>query len=140
MSNYNNVGNRGNYRSSNNNYNQQSGYGNGYKQPAKKHSGCRLIKTEKGEFISAWKYTKAGMLSITANFWKKSPSANYDWEAWVVTIINQATGQKSTFNALYNPSKGTLRINDLNWVLNPKAPNGGYCGKAFSANYKAGRR
>ena len=111
-------------------------------RPQKKHSGARLIKGEKGMFISAWKYTQAGMLSITANFWKDAhsepseKSPGYAWECWVVNILNKSTGQKSTHAALYNPKNGKLRISSLNWVINPSAPNGGYCGVAFTKEYK----
>lgn len=119
----------------------QRGYSVDRSRPVGKpkgRSGARLIQRKDGgrPFISAWKASRQGFLVVTANYWKDAKSEKYDWECWVVNILNRNTGAVSTHTGLYNPSNGKLRIQKLNWVINPRAINGGYCGRAFSGEYR----
>jgi len=103
------------------------------KKDYKKKSGARLVMGKNGkQCITAWKKTKDAFFSIIATQRNKSQTVQSDtgkiWESWVVNILNKTTLESKVFNGLFEQKSGKLIIKELGWVINPKAPNGGYCG------------
>lgn len=109
-------------------------------QPKKKHSGCRLhtnfVDKQTGEivnahFMTAWNYSKSrGMLSIIASPRKgdKLKTANPKFENWAVKVFNTKTLETVWHNGFYDKTKQKVTIKDMQFVLNPRAKNGGYAG------------
>lgn len=121
----------GQWQNNNNNNN-----GNGQR---KARSGARMHKGEFGVFISAWKATKGGKMTLKARPYKKTKRTKgkngKEYENWFVTIVNQATGEVINRGGLYAVEAKKLYMPDLNKMVNPQANNGGYWGKHISKNY-----
>ncbi|TRX16736.1 hypothetical protein [Flavobacterium franklandianum] len=110
-------------------------------EPIKKHSGCQhhthFFDKKTGEqidmnFITAWNYSKSrGLLTIIASP-RKDPSkrktANPKFENWACKVFFKRTLQTVWYNGFFDLAKKKLTIKDMEFVLNPKAKNGGYCG------------
>lgn len=108
------------------------------KYPAK--SGCKIgISKKTGkQYISAWKKTKSAFFSIIASRREKTKEGKETaifktdtgkiWESWSISILNKSTLDKKIYNGLFDQVSQKLIIKELGWVLNPKAPNGGYVG------------
>ena len=109
-------------------YNQQG--------PPRKHSGSKtgFCKNKDGvPYINGWHYSKrGGMVGFIAVPCIKSATKSPNSEKWVVSITPQF-GAKITLTAFYNTLTRKLTIPDYGggYVLNPSAPNGGYCGPFF---------
>ncbi|WP_162128202.1 hypothetical protein [Flavobacterium phycosphaerae] len=106
-----------------------------------KKSGCKLTKyypetgANKGvqQFLfTAWKKSEHGFLSVRAVTTSKSQQPNNsDYMGSIaVTIINKDTGSKTFYWGVMHVKDEKVRIPELGWVLNPKANNGGFCGKS----------
>lgn len=113
--------------------------GGGGQRPVKKHSGAKSGVNSKGsakgkQNITGWNYSRnGGLLTFIATSYKdtdkhKSKSGRV-WENWMVSWFNKTTKAKGVVSGLYDTTTGKLIINDWGWVVNPKAPNGGYSGK-----------
>lgn len=111
----------------------------------KKHSGASLHtsfadkKTGEiinGKFITAWNYSKSrGMLSIIASprvDADKRKTANPKYENWSVKVFFKRTLETKWYNGFYDLVTGKLTVKDMEFVINPKAKNGGYCGTYVS--------
>lgn len=109
-------------------------------QTSRKKSGAKLTRftITKGpnagaqrQCTSGWNISRSGgintFLCCTTN---KSQDTGKGWVGSVACeVINKATNQKAFYWGTMQISTGKVVINDLGIVLNPKAPNGGYCGK-----------
>lgn len=101
----------------------------------KKHSGCKHVENAKGEFLSAWNYSKGrGMLKAfvfpyhgtgTLN---KSQKGN-EYISMMCKVTYQNSGIEKLIPVQMNIHTKKVTLSDLGMVLNPKAPNGGYFGK-----------
>jgi len=120
---------------SNRGYSGRRGYGNrGNGRPAKKHSGARYIDSTKNgnPVITAWNYSrKAGLLSILIAPYKGSrivqSKSGREWAVWMCSI--EGKGVRDHFPVLVEMrTKRAIIQNGYGWVVNPSAPNGGYCG------------
>jgi len=113
----------------------------------KKRSGCKLIKGEFGEFISAWRISqKNGMMKLTANrietkstlgkkfkdFYNKKNELLHYYRA-KITVIE--TGQTSWQYGFYNTVTKKLILKDINQIASCNGGRGGYWGKHISGNY-----
>jgi hypothetical protein len=117
------------------NYNQNQ-------QQRKKHSGAvsgvskkdGLLGSKQIPFVRGWNYSKAhGLVSFfAAPYGKtsahKSKTSGKMWENWMVKV-SPKMAKPFIVSGLYDQMSGKVIINELGMVLNPKAPNGGYCGK-----------
>lgn len=124
-----NTRNNKNNRSNNRQSDYKKRTGAGYKSSDKNGNPC----------LYGWRATKQGLLKYLA-----VPTVNSEiqyhnqkgelFERWMV-IVTRPDG--STFNAsgLYYPSTQLVRIPELNIVIKPKAPNGGYCGTSVRKTY-----
>lgn len=119
---------------------------NGYNAPQaqyvpRKHSGASMKHGKNGKpCISGWNVSRQGFLTCiaTENGLKHIGKTNGDvilndkgqaYARWTAQVVHRSTGQVSTHSALFNTATNKLYIPDLNMVLNPYAPNGGYFGK-----------
>lgn len=100
----------------------------------KKHSGARQTTTKKGgKAIVGWNYSKAkGLVSVAcfeSKFSKEVENKRGDVYTKLVAYLEyKATGHKRAMSAFVSHRTGKCYIPEMQWVLNPKAPNGGYCG------------
>ncbi len=113
-----------------------------YQEEQKKHSGCKQVIISKGQYegstaFSGWNYSKArGLLSFFAAPYngthetKGKVNGNLHLN-YILKITNKRTMQIHIMPCLYNKSTGKVTCMKLNLVMNPKAPNGGYCGKVL---------
>lgn len=137
------------YNNNNNNYRTNGGgnygqkrngnYNNNYQQKPKKHSGAKHTKyfpttgVNKGfeqNIVNAWKLSKnKELIKVTAVTTSKSKESEKGWFGSVaVTFVNTVTGAKFFYWGTMQKSTGKVIVQDLALVINPKAPNGGYCG------------
>jgi hypothetical protein len=103
-----------------------------------KHSGAKLTKykptTGKNKdqnqyLVSGWKLAGGQLIAVKCITTSKSSDSGKGWVGSVAcSITNKASGQKSFYWGTMQIATGKVVISDLGWVLNPKAPNGGYCG------------
>ncbi len=136
MGNYknNSRGQRSNNGSNNRNSNNDSNNGE-----QKKHSGCKMSLATKGshqgsQVLTGWKYSKrTGMISIIASPYSKTQEviskSNRTWQNWMVKFTFKDTLQTKIYGGLFDVNNHKIIIKEIGWVLNPKAPNGGYVGK-----------
>lgn len=115
-----------------NNNNQKSG------QP-KKHSGAKLSTyfTKEGKnkgleqrIVNAWRLSRTGeLIKVTCQTTGKSSLSDKGWYGSIAcTFINTVTGAKFFYWGTMHKATGKTVIADVGIVVNPKAPNGGYCG------------
>lgn len=115
-------------------YNQNTRYSRNAPQ-IKKHSGCSsgLTKKDQTLYVRGWKFDKRnGLRSFIAGPNKntsdhKSKTSGRVWQNWTCKIT-EASGQSFLTSCLYDTTTGKVIINDLGFVMNPKARNGGYVG------------
>lgn len=132
-----------NYSNRRTNYNQdfsQNRRGNaGYNYQAriKKHSGAKESMIKIGEnkgksCITAWNYSKRfGLRTFLVTSYKNSKfitsKKGREWQTMMVTI--KSSGQiPQIASAFLDVMTNKVYIPDMKMVINPKAPNGGYCG------------
>lgn len=132
----------------NRNYRQGGGFsnrsysyrgGNSY-QPvrtaAKKRSGAKHGRTKNGDpYTTGWNASrKHGLVKFLCVPYKKSKqseSANgRQWLNVMVKVEKQMAPEFIT-SGMMDLVSGKVTVQSLGIVINPKAPNGGYCGRFF---------
>jgi len=122
---YNNSGYGNNRGYNNNNYNNR---------PKKKHSGCRAGTDKKGNpYLTGWNYSKSrGMISFfaapTSKTKKSTSGSGRTWYNWMLKVFNKRTLQTTIYSCLVTEDCSKAVIEKLGFVMNAKAPNGGYVG------------
>ena len=121
----------------NNGYNGNQGY-NGSKKPVKKHSGAKHTtytpetgnnKGQKQYLTTGWRLNGRDLISIKAVTTTKSKESEKGWFGSVaVTFTNTKTGEQNFHWGTMEKKTGKVVVNDLTFVMNPKAKNGGYAG------------
>lgn len=98
--------------------------------PQKKRSGAKSGTGKNGKpYIQGWKATRNGMIKIIAGPTSKG-MVSEQCEQWVCKVT-VGYGAPQTMTAFYNVNTKRLIIPDMNFVLNPNAPNGGYTGPFY---------
>jgi hypothetical protein len=119
----------------NNNYNRNTGNNNSGQQK-KKHSGAGH-KTSVGKGGNpctwGWNFSKRfGLVKFLCVFTSATKvvdsGRNRTW-ANVMVKITKPMSAPQTVSGMMDVHTGMVTIQDLGIVINPKAPNGGYCGK-----------
>ena len=122
-------------------YQKRMNKGNSYQNSSnnssfqKKHSGCKtgITRTDGSPFTQGWNYSRAhGLVSFLAVVTKKTHTVtSKTGRQWLNVMVKvQKKLQKDVlFSGLMDVQTGKVIISDQNIVMNPKAPNGGYCGK-----------
>lgn len=80
--------------------------------------------------VNGWRVNRqAGFTQYTAVTTKKSKDGGKGWISHVyITVVNQTSGQTSNYWGCMQASTGKVVCDALSLVINPAAPNGGYCG------------
>lgn len=99
----------------------------------KKRSGAKfgISQKTKRPYIQGWKASKDGMIKIIAGPTKKGKVSEQS-EQWVCNVT-VGYAAPVTMTAFYNINSKKLTIPDMSFVLNPGAPNGGYCGPFYKS-------
>lgn len=110
---------RGGYHRSGYNRGGYNNQYNGYRQPPKKKSGCKLGQDVKSRpVITAWNVSKTrGFITMVAVPCKDAKTKSKNSDKWVASV-KFADGKK-TFTAFYNVVTKKLTIPDLDMVANP---------------------
>jgi hypothetical protein len=126
-------------------YNPQYGPQNYNGQPMRKKSGAKSKRYTVTQGVNAgaqrvctsgWNVKRnGGFTSFLCNTTNKSQDVGKGWVGSVACeVVNKSTGQKSFYWGMMQIATGKVVISDLGVVLNPKAPNGGYCGTFSKKN------
>jgi hypothetical protein len=126
----------------NNRYQNNGGYNNNrnYNQKPSKKSGCKITaRKDDGEMlIRGWKVDKTnGMRSFLAAPYSKTKTitskTGRQWENWMVKVQPNG-GKPFIVSGLFDVMTKKVIIPELQYVMNPNAPNGGYIGPYFRRN------
>ncbi len=124
-----------NNRSSNGRYNSnQSNNNNNNNQAPKKHSGCSHKPDKNGNpCTTGWNWSRRhGMMTFLCVVTKKSDvhksGSGKEWINVMVIVSKEKEVEQKT-NGLMDKASGKVIIDTMGMVLNPRAKNGGYCGR-----------
>ncbi|SJZ94765.1 hypothetical protein, partial [Sediminibacterium ginsengisoli] len=103
-------------------------------RPKRKRSGCTsgVSGDSRKPWVRGWKASRQGFVTIICGPNKGTnvheSRTGRNWENWTATV---QVGMAAPYlvSCLYDQSTGKVSIEKLGLVLNPKAPNGGYCGR-----------
>ena len=122
-----------NYKKNNSNNRYSNGNTNNNMQ--KKHSGCKtgVSRKDGSPYTQGWNYSRShGLVSFLAVCTKGThETTSKTGRKWlnVMVKVQKKFQNDVLFSGLMDVMTGKVIINDQNIVMNPKAPNGGYCGK-----------
>lgn len=122
-------------QSNNNRNNVNNRNSNNNQSTMKKHSGCKtgVSRKDGSPYTQGWNYSRAhGLVSFLAVCTKgTSLHISKTGREWlnVMVKVQKKFQNDVLFSGLMDKVTGKVIINDQNLVMNPKAPNGGYCGK-----------
>lgn len=120
-------------KSGNNNFNNNKSANNDNR---KKSTGCKQgLSKENNPWISGWNKQKGRFLSILAYPYKGTHitmgqgPGGHEWHNWMAKVKMNGV-EVANRPCLYDATTGKVIIEwiDEGIVMNPKAPNGGYCG------------
>ncbi|WP_025146178.1 hypothetical protein [Pedobacter jeongneungensis] len=115
------------YSNNNNNSNNN--------RPAKKHSGAKYKATSKNgtPVTTGWNYSRRHGLVTFLCVTTKATSVHTSKAGVeylnVMVKISKAMSKDELVSGLMERHTGRVFVKELGIVINPKAPNGGYCGK-----------
>lgn len=103
-----------------------------------KHSGAKLTRyiPETGanagveqHLVTGWRLANRELISIKAITTNKSNLSEKGWFGSIaVTFTNTKTGQTSFHWGTMEKKTGKVVVNEMAFVMNPRAKNGGYAG------------
>jgi hypothetical protein len=136
---YNNNYNNGSYSRAPYRNNFQSGNRGAYRptnRQGKKHSGAKFgycLGEQSRPFVRGWRFSRRfGMITYMCSTYKNTKrvtsKSGKEWENWCC-VITFADGKTQLTSCLYNVQAKKVVLSSLGLVINPSAPNGGYCGK-----------
>lgn len=123
----------GNYSNRSYSYNGRSS--NAYQRQVKKHTGCKYRAADKNgkPVTTGWNYSrKEGLVTFLATPYKgTSIHTSKSGREWLNVMVKVSPKMKQSFivSGLMERHSGKVIIKDLNIVMKPSAPNGGYCGR-----------
>ncbi|WP_142786098.1 hypothetical protein [Changchengzhania lutea] len=84
---------------------------------------------------NGWFIRKKDLMNISCVTTTKSTVKESGWMGHIAcTVVNKNTGEETFFWGSMQKSTGKVVIEKLSMVVNPKAPNGGYCGTFIRSN------
>ena len=104
----------------------------------KKHSGCRVTVASKGSYVGStvvtgWNYSRRhGLVTFLATPYSKShESTSKNGRKWVNYMVTVTPKMSKSFivSGMMDSVTKMVTIEELGFVMNPKAKNGGYCGR-----------
>lgn len=120
------------------NYSQDRNENSYQDREQKKHSGAKKVFMKAGQHqgeacLVAWNYSKGkGMVKVLITpYGKTHESTSKNGRTWLnmfckIFYVNTGVEIKTSVMVDANSYKGTVK--ELGWIVNPNAPNGGYCG------------
>lgn len=102
----------------------------------KKHSGAKTGQDKNSNpYVRGWKFDKFnGLRSFYCTPYTKTKRVTSGngrtWENWLCKVT-KADGSTALHSCMCELSTMKVTINDLSFVINPKASNGGYTGKYY---------
>ena len=98
-----------------------------------KRSGCKSGTGPKfgKPYLSGWRLRYGVMVGILAFPYEGTQThdgQNHQWENWVAKVTKDGVPEQGVVPCLYDVTTGKVIIKSMGIVMNPKAPNGGYCG------------
>lgn len=118
----------------NNNGGYNSNYNGGQRQAPRKKSGAKFTRDKNGNpCTTGWNKSRfAGFVKflcvVTKSSVESESQTGNKYISVMVKVQKQMTPEETT-NGLMNINTGQVTIQSMGIVLNPKAPNGGYCGR-----------
>lgn len=122
-------------RNNNRNNDSRRDGGNSGSDKRTKSTGCKAGNgRDSGKpWVSGWNKQKNRFVSILAFPYEGTSVHTTDkgdeYENWVAKVKVDDVPQPGVTPCLYQRSTGKVILKDFGYVMNPKAPNGGYCGK-----------
>lgn len=108
-----------------------------YKPRQAKKSGSKTGQDKNGNpYITGWKVDKrtGGLIKFlivpTSSTKQYTSKSGKQYEGWMAVVTFTQTGERVTRAAFVNLAEMKARIPSMNIVVNPRAANGGYCGKS----------
>lgn len=108
------------------------------KKTYKKHSGAKHTtytpesgnnKGQKQYLTTGWRLNGRELISIRAVTTQKSKESQKGWFGSVaVTFTNTKTGEHNFYWGMMEKRTGKVVVQEMSFVMNPKAKNGGYSG------------
>ncbi|WP_131537999.1 hypothetical protein [Pedobacter nototheniae] len=115
--------------------NSRNNNGNNNNQPTKKHSGCKYTPNSKNgtPVTTGWNYSRRnGLVTFlcvtTKNTEVHTSKSGKEWLN-VMVKVSKKMCKDELVSGLMERHTGKVIVKELGIVLNPKAPNGGYCGQ-----------
>jgi len=137
------INRRSNY---NQDFSQNQRGTNGYQyQPqkqVKKHSGAKTGILRNGnyvgeQYVQGWNYSKAHGLRtfLSTPYGKTKKSVSKNGNEWLNVMVKVQPKQQKAFivSGMMEIRTSRVIIEELGIIMNPKAPNGGYCGTMFQS-------
>ncbi|WP_026713656.1 hypothetical protein [Flavobacterium daejeonense] len=120
-------------------YARKNGSGSGQrKKDFVKHSGAKHTtytpekgnnKGQKQYLTTGWRLNGRELISIRAVTTQKSKESEKGWFGSVaVTFTNTKTGEHNFYWGMMEKRTGKVVVQEMSFVMNPKAKNGGYSG------------
>lgn len=134
-----------NYNGNSRNHQQSAAYGQGFQNPQRKKSGAKssayVSKTGQNaglemRITNGWmKKSNGSFVTIKCNTTSKSEEKESGWAGSIsCDVVDKTSGQKTFYWGAMEMKTGKVVISELALVINPKAPNGGYCGSFLNSN------
>lgn len=100
----------------------------------KKHTGAKSGYDKNGQpYTTGWNYSRAnGLVTFLATPYAKSKeSTSGSGRSWLNVMVKVSRKMQKDFivSGMMDLRSGMVTIQELGIVINPKAKNGGYCGK-----------
>jgi hypothetical protein len=114
---------------------RSNGHSNNGQHAQKKHSGAKFKSSDKNgnPCTTGWNKSRfAGFVTFLCVVTSKSVKSESDRGNKYISVMVKVRKQMSpeeTTNGLMNTATGQVTIQSMGVVINPKAPNGGYCGR-----------
>jgi hypothetical protein len=125
----------GGYGNNNNNANYNQNRNNGGNAQKKKHSGAKFKSSDKNgnPCTTGWNFSKrfglVTFLCVVTSSSVKSESGTGKKYISVMIKVRKPMSADFVTGGIMNVATGQVTSDNLGIVINPKAPNGGYCGK-----------
>jgi hypothetical protein len=116
---------------------RRSNSSGGYKddrREQKKHTGAKSGFDKNGNpYTTGWNYSRAnGLVTFLATPYGKSKEVeSRSGRSWLNVMVKVSRKMQKDFivSGMMDLRSGMVTIQELGIVMNPKAKNGGYCGK-----------
>jgi hypothetical protein len=117
-------------------YNQGQNFGQAPRaaSPPRKHSGAKFKSRDKNgnPCTTGWNKSKfAGFVKFLCVVTDASKSGETQYGKWISVMVKvqRQMDKELIVSGMMNPDTGRVNIQSMGIVINPQAPNGGYCGK-----------